>query len=797
MMKPFFLEARWHMVVALGSLALVAGCGGGGGSVGSTPAPAPSPTPTPTPAPTPTPTATPTSAFLTSEYNRSSGPAQHNAVAAWVSGYNGSGITIGIVDSGIDQTSPEFTGRIAGASRDVAGNRGLTNADSDHGTQVAMVAAAARDSTGVLGIAWNAIVAMFRADTVGSCATYDPAVPDSGCEFNDSDIAQGVNGAVAAGAKVINLSLGGSSPSIVLRSAVANAAASGVVVVISAGNDGDSTDPAKDPNNPDPFASGLRAAGNGNVIIAGSVDKDNVISTFSNKAGSEAAWFLDARGERVCCVYENGVLKVVTNADGTQSVYVVSGTSFAAPQIAGAAALLRQAFPNLTAVQVVDLLLRTAKDAGAIGTDPIYGRGILDIAAAFAPQGTTALAGSTVAMPLGDTTGVTSAPMGDATTRGAHLTAVVLDAYQRAYRVDLSAGLRAAQVPRRLAPALQQETRQISFGGDRLAMSFMVDGSRRAASLPWQGLLRLSRGDAEAARVLATRVAAQIAPHSRIAFAFAQGADGLVAQLQGQGQPAFLIARSPADDQGFAEQGQMAFAWRQQIGPWGLTALAERGTALSAAPVLSEATGLARIRSDRAQRFGLSLDRRFGTAGFALGLGWLNESRTMLGARLHEGFGPGGADSLLLDWSADWRPAQDWRLGVAARGAVTWPHAGGTLAPGARLLSSAWSVDLGREGLLEPGDVLALRLSQPLRVERGALNLLLPVSWSYTALEPGLAPSALSLTPRGREIDGELNWRGPLGPGTGMLSLFYRRDPGHYAALPGDFGLAASWSQRF
>jgi hypothetical protein len=66
--------------------------------------------------------------------------------------------------SGLDTTTNEFTGRVA-ASTDVAGSRGLINADSDHGTAVAMVAAAARNNNGVMGIAYGATIAAFRADT--------------------------------------------------------------------------------------------------------------------------------------------------------------------------------------------------------------------------------------------------------------------------------------------------------------------------------------------------------------------------------------------------------------------------------------------------------------------------------------------------------------------------------------------------------------------------------------------------------------------------------------------------------
>jgi subtilisin family serine protease len=255
---------------------------------------------------------------LTSEYNRSSGPTQHGALTPWSAGYSGRGVTIGIVDTGIDSDSPEFAGRLSSASADVAGTRGLDNAESDHGTNVALVAAAARDNIGVVGMAFNSTIAMFRADTAGTCANNDPNDPKDGCKLADSAIAAGIDRAVTAGAKVINLSLGGSSPSTTLRSAVARAASAGVVVIVAAGNNGDSTEAGVDPNNPDPFATGLRQAGAGNVIIAGSVDKDSAFSAFSNKAGAEAGWFLSARGEKVCCVYENGVLKITTDATGAR-----------------------------------------------------------------------------------------------------------------------------------------------------------------------------------------------------------------------------------------------------------------------------------------------------------------------------------------------------------------------------------------------------------------------------------------------------------------------------------------------
>ena len=73
-----------------------------------------------------------------------------------------------------------------------------------------------------------------------------------------------------------------------------------------------------------------------------------------------------ALGDRVCCVYENGQLKTTT-MNGQQFVFVFSGTSFSAPQIAGAVALLRQAFPNLTAAQTVGARMLWSGEGQGVG----------------------------------------------------------------------------------------------------------------------------------------------------------------------------------------------------------------------------------------------------------------------------------------------------------------------------------------------------------------------------------------------------------------------------------------------
>ena len=193
----------------------------------------------------------------------------------------------------------------------------------------------------------------------------------------------------------------------------------------------------------------------------------------------------------------------------------------------------------------------------------------------------------------------------------------------------------------------------------------------------------------------------------------------------------------------------------------------------------------------------MAVDRRFGKLNLAFGASWLTEQHSILGARLADGFGRSGADSLFLDAHGEWQPAPGWRLNAQWRSGFTSPRSGGSVAAGGRMTSSAWSIDAARGNVFKSGDWLGLRIAQPLRVESGGIALNLPVDYSYATLQPSFARQVLSLAPQGREIDTELAWRSQLWTGAAMLSLFYRTDPGHYANAPDDQGVAFTWSKKF
>lgn len=788
------------VVSLLAPATLLAACGGGGGGrIGTVPTPTPGPTPPPVvvaPPPAPTPAPSP---FDTAEYRRSDGPDQHGAITAWQAGRTGAGQAIAIIDTGIDTGSPEFAGRILAASRDVTTGGRTIQAEDDHGTNVALVAAAARNNSGIMGIAFDANLLVLRADTPGTCTGSGTGTSEPECSFSDASIARGVDAAVAARARVVNISLGGEGAiSPTLAEAVRRAAAAGVVIVVAAGNGGDGSEAGVDPNQPSRTAATLRQAGGTNVLIVGSVDEGNQLSRFSQRAGNEAAWYLTARGERICCVYENGQIFVGRDAGGAYNL-LFSGTSFAAPQVSGAVALLAQAFPNLTAAQIVRLLLDSARDAGAAGVDPVFGAGVLDIAAALAPRGALTLAGGTAVVRPGASALNGSPAMGDAPATAGPLTGVALDSYGRAYGVNVAGGARGAAVQPRLSAALAQGTRVAAQGAGSLALAYTVGAPAPGEGAPWARELRLTGEETAGARLLAARVATRIAPGTDLALGFREGAGGLAAGLQGADQPAFLIARDAGGDSGFVRTSDAAVALRREIAGFGLTAGMERGKVWRGSDLSGDEAfpGAPRERA-RVTTFSLAADRRFGPLNAVLGASWLGEERSVLGAVFAPALGLAGADSLFLDASARVDLAPGWQLGGAWRQGWSRVRQAGLAAAGAPpLTSSGWSLDLTRTDAFTAGDSLGLRLSQPLRVTSGGLMLNLPVAYDYATLLPTYGVQTLALAPAGREIDAELAWHGPLWGGDAAASLFYRHEPGHYATLPADKGVALRWSRAF
>jgi hypothetical protein len=695
--------------------------------------------------------------YDTSEYESSSYSVAADAIAAYNAGATGAGIKIGIVDSGINPSLAEFAGRIDPASGDVVGNRGVSD-EGGHGTAVSAVAAAARNNQDTMGVAFNATIVSERADSVGSCAEKD------GCSFFDDGIAAGIDAARAAGARVINLSLGGSTPGSQLLAAMQRAVNAGIVLVISAGND--STP------NPDPFALTPAQQFPGSVIIAGSIggpSGNNVISDFSDKAGSGANFYLMALG------YNDEA------PDNTGKEFIWTGTSFSAPTISGAVALMAQAFPNLTGKQIVQILFDSADDLGATGVDNIYGHGALNIARAFQPQGQMAMADSKA--PVTGSNGDLPGPAGDAAT-GQSMGAVILDGYNRAYVMDLAKTLRTAQVDHPLSRSLQNGVKVAGSTVGPLNIAMTV--RERNDLAPGFELERMNIGpeDQRKSKLIAGSAVARIDSKTAIAFGFADGAKAMERRLNNVAQGSFLVANDIAGSPGFLAQHNGSIAVRHQFGSTGVTVSGESGNVWQ--EVRTTATGspynLATV----------AVDHRFGPSWLQFGLSRLDEKQTVLGGRMSNALGGGGASTMFLDSEARHDFGRGWSATLTAR-------RGWTTFSGGKFTTDAYAFDLAKVGLLSANDKLGLRIAQPLRIEHGGFAMWLPTSYDYSS---GLATDSLttmSLSPSGREIDGELSYGRTSLDGNAWLggNLFYRRNPGHVAHSPDDVGAAIRFSLDF
>ncbi|RME86018.1 MAG: peptidase S8, partial [Caldilineae bacterium] len=273
------------------------------------------------------------------------GPQQINAPAAWDITTGSSQVTIAILDTGIDLSHPEFAGRVL-AGWDFVNQDSDPSDDHGHGTHVAGIAAAAiNNGTGIAGIAGNASIMPVK-------------VLDQNGSGWWSEVAAGIIWAADHGADVINMSLSGPADSQTARDAIAYANSLGTVVVVAAGNDGTDS-----PRYPAAFE---------NVIAVGA-------TTYQG-----ARWTLSNFGPNVDVMAPGATIYSTYGKLGQPSGYqFMTGTSMAAPHVAGLVALMRSANPSLSPTEIRDAIQNTAVDLGDPGYDAFYGYGLVDAYAAL------------------------------------------------------------------------------------------------------------------------------------------------------------------------------------------------------------------------------------------------------------------------------------------------------------------------------------------------------------------------------------------------------------------------------
>lgn len=277
------------------------------------------------------------------------------AVPAWDQAEGDAGTVIAVVDTGVDLTHPDLAGQFAGTGHDFANGDDEATDDHWHGTHVAGIAAAATDNAiGIAGVAPR-------------CRILPVKVMDADGNGYYSWIIDGIVWAADHGADVINLSLGGDVDDPFLEDACAYAHDKGVVVVAAAGNDG--------------LSGVLYPAAYDDVVLAvAASDYNDAIAEFSNSGpqvdvAAPGVWILGPAPEWYV-------------GEGFVPYLFASGTSAAAPHVAGLAALLKSAKPDLTPDQIMKIIRYTADDINRTtlaGRDDRAGYGRINMERALAP----------------------------------------------------------------------------------------------------------------------------------------------------------------------------------------------------------------------------------------------------------------------------------------------------------------------------------------------------------------------------------------------------------------------------
>ncbi len=761
-----------------------------------------------------------TTDFITDEYRAQYSLTTMDAASAYQRGYAGAGIQVAVLDTGLDVSHSEFTNRVTPGNgfdfvTNAAGQPAAINLNS-HGTEVAGVINANRNFIGMHGVAYDATIVPLRVfdSAGGAIASFTNAInyartstqarilngsygPDDAWHNNFEPLGyQGIitNPEIAeADAYLAYVNAGGilvfpaGNAFLIAPNLASNPTGPGFLPFIRPANSAivGATSGAYRDENGNVMATADYSALEPQTIVVAGVDRNNVISTFSNRCGVAAAWCMVAPDENIFTTTTGG------------GYATVSGTSFAAPQVAGALAILKQEFPNLTAAQIVSRLLTTATDLGAAGVDAIYGHGLLNLAAASNPIGVTGI--STTGLLTGNITPITSSTLsyghafgGSIATAFNGVSVLVLDSYNAAFTTSLRGRIASStskfDARRAVSKFDRQDDRQEFSFGDNAKVSFLAERNSDDAH---------SIGDK---------------PRDSDDSGISLRSFSLSAGISATDEGSVHYKDSQALALGFSEgdRARMDRAINKDALTNPYASFASEGFAsVYKTKALGGTVKVAGFyghdkSDDEANNFGTQVELGYnfdkGTDAF-LQLGTLFEEDRVLGSKGTGALAFGNGTSTVF-MGLGGKLALDSDITIRANGyaGLTNPslNAENSLIKNAsEIITSSFNAAVEKIGSFMKGDILGFGLSQPLRVESGSMQFDIPVQLNsdYTSLVTRSFTQDLSA--QGREIDVEVNYALPVGVNESIATgALYRMDAGHVSGKTDIMGVMR-WSKKF
>jgi subtilisin family serine protease len=830
-MMPQLCCFTHRFLLAIGSLILLHACGGGGGGTQASPQrPVVDPV-TDQIQPNAGPAGPPygsfaqqpedaedfdtlVASFETAEYAAMQGLALINASSAYARGANGSGVALGVIDSGVYAEHLEFAdglgNKVSVVGSDYGGNNQRDNAALSHGTMVAGVIAANRDDRNhstfnMHGVAYNASIRVYEIPLQPSDGPYDP-VGLADLDFGTDNYFASRFGAMTDEVDIINMSFGFSGlvtdySASAIQSRLGNTLTalrqsnrplgSRTIFVVSAGNgfgDRDQFGNEIDATSPE-LLSGLPYLFpelQPYMLAVAAVDSSGSIASYSNRCGVAAPFCLAAPGGGDTDADGNFTHREViwsTNsppedAPAGNHYYGGSiGTSFAAPLVSGSLALLKQLFPTVGNYELVNRLLVTANKSGIYADSSIYGQGLLDLNSATRPVGN-------LGSPIGNNL---DAGLMAPNTNSIHIVGNALGhALQASLRQQnmalfdqlgfpfyQPASTVVSAVPQRFKSLPLRHGREISADGHRVLLGLGQN--------PWPEDFRLQGNPNQ--QVQSDYIALQFhSANGGERFAAVNANPGWFFGLYGN---AIVSPSSTEDDSSFAAP------WlRYARHGW------SSGGAIATGSRQKLRLGLFNGRAswDRDQPRGeLQAEGallEYSLRGLSIQTGFVHEQQSFLGTSLGSALGSmARAETFFVGLNGYLQITPSWQALVALYRGNT--HTGEVtsqvFAVDPQIRSNSWALGLNGRSLWRANDQLSLYVTQPLRVERGRAALKLATGRTPDR-QVIFQTMPIELQPDGRDQRLELGYHLPtkIAQRQAWLSATsqYIYQPNHSALMP-------------